>query len=296
MDCYMRSRSDPRRWFATLACALALMLAGVGGACAESATDDAPAGRSELERLRDYSGELLKEIETLRADLARSESARKAAEASLASISAAQKDARATQETFAKDEYRRVKELDEARSALEAAKADQAKLAARVAELEKERVKVDSLKSEVADRERALSDLVAERDRDAKRIAELTSQNEKRVDAERRMAEAEAEAKREHAAVAEREKEIAALKADRERPAAKPAPDEAKPRVDAVTEKAAERPADKRPGTLSSDDAAVAIAAQKQEIVKLMERVAELTARSKELAAENAKLRAAGGM
>jgi len=276
-------RQPPRIPLTTLLCALAVVVALARPATAETAAGDADGASAEAEvaRLKAYSADLLKEIEALRADLARSETARKAAEASAASAGASARS-KSEQEAFAKDEYRRTKELDEARSANEAAKAEQARVEARVGELEKEnarlksavaagdaeRVKLETVKTALAEREQAL--------------AELTARGDKLAEATRKAGEAEDELKRQRAIAAEREKEIAALRSDLERGAAKaerPAAMAPKPPPEPVAEEPIAEKKEKGATSLSRDDAAIAIAAQKEEIVKLMARVAELKAR-----------------
>ena len=202
-----------------LICVLATLLAAQP-AHAQAPATEADALRGEFQRLRAYSAELLRQVETLRADLAASEKARKQTDAVLESVTKRLREQLDEKQTnYAKETVRREKEVSTTRQELDSAKVQEARQTARAAELEKavgelrtavvrreeERKK---LEGEIADLSRARDEAtrsqaskVAERDQAAKQLAD-------------RLAAVEQERKSRAAELEEQQKQLAAARQD----------------------------------------------------------------------------------
>lgn len=118
---------------------------------AEDQPSRTASNNEEITRLRAYGTELLRQIETLRADLAASEKARKEAQDLLDSMSRRlQDDLAARQANDAAEARRREQEVVRTRREFDSAKASEAREAARSADLEKTAV---ALRSSIEQRE-----------------------------------------------------------------------------------------------------------------------------------------------
>src|ERR1051326_4988042 len=122
---------------AARALAVGLAFVTLGAPVAAEEANGNPA-KAEVDRLRAYGDDLLRQLEAMRADLAASEKARKETEELLRSMTQRLREQLAEkQSNYAKETVRREKEVTTTRQELDSAKAEEARQAARAAELEK---------------------------------------------------------------------------------------------------------------------------------------------------------------